>query len=163
MLNKVISGGQTGIDQAALIIANLNKISTGGFAPYNWMTEMGPQEKLLSEFGLIADKYDPKIYPLRTLSNIKGSDGTLVFTCGISSVGTKLTINLCKKNNKPILIIEEVDSTSLYELYRFIKSNNIKTLNVAGPRLSKMQHKLEEHLYFINKAFIEINKLYETD
>lgn len=52
MLTKVISGGQTGVDQAALRAAKAARIPTGGYAPKGWLTEDGPAP-WLADFGLI--------------------------------------------------------------------------------------------------------------
>lgn len=52
MIERVISGGQTGADQAALRAARACGIPTGGWAPRGWLTEDGPS-LWLAEWGLV--------------------------------------------------------------------------------------------------------------
>jgi hypothetical protein len=126
--DKIISGGQTGADQAGLYAGELLKIKTGGTAPYNFMTDEGIQIQLLTKFGLIPGPFDTKIYPKRTELNVKNSDGTILFG-RLDRPGTKLTIKYCKKYQK--LYFE--NPTSL-ELKFWIQLHNIHILNVAGNR-----------------------------
>jgi len=102
MIKKIISGGQTGADQGGLEAAWELGLLTGGTAPYNFMTEIGPEFDKLKKFGLSPGPYDPRTYPKRTELNVKNSDGTLIFG-NTNSPGSKLTISLCQKLNKPHL------------------------------------------------------------
>ena len=77
ILEKIVSGGQRGADEGALQAGRLLSITTGGFAPPNFMTEDGPNPSLGLDYGLIAVDKDPKIYPIRTRLNVEHSDGTL--------------------------------------------------------------------------------------
>lgn len=129
MLEYVISGGQTGIDQLALITAKTFGIKTGGIAPKTYRTEMG-SNYVLKEFGLIEDVFFN--YSSRTEKNVINSDGTILFG-NTSSFGTKQTIKFLIKHNKPYL-----DNPTPEEMYDFINNNNIKILNVAGNRGSKL-------------------------
>jgi hypothetical protein len=74
---KIISGGQTGVDQGALYGARECGIKTGGTAPRHWITENGSEKELLESFGLIEGEYDTKVYPKRTMKNVDDSDGTI--------------------------------------------------------------------------------------
>jgi len=149
---KIISGGQTGIDQGALdglvsFSRNLitegydhyldgadplqiyGMLGIGGTAPKNYMTETGPAFFLQTEYKL-KESYS-SYYPVRTERNVIDGDGTLVFQFK-ESRGCRLTINLCKKHKKPYLVSPE----SIDEIYNWIKENNIEVLNVAGHRQS---------------------------
>ncbi len=128
MLTKIISGGQTGADEAGLLVARQLKLETGGSAPYNWMTDEGPQREYLRGFNLSPAPYDSRTYPKRTELNVRNSDGTVLFG-RMSSPGSKLTIKLCKLAHKPYLI-----NPNSRVLARFVEVNKIKTLNVAGNR-----------------------------
>jgi len=155
MLKKVISGGQTGVDQAALRAARYLDISTGGWGPHNWMTEYGENKNLLSSFGLRADRFDPSTYKVRTESNIDAADGTLILTWGLSSPGTNLSKSLCKKHKTHYLVMDNIHSgVAVYEVVQWIKNHDIRILNVAGPRESKIgKIPKEQTVNFLIKVF----------
>ena len=166
MIEKIISGGQTGADMAGLIIAKDFGIETGGTAPNGWVTEDGQQKELLESFGLVEGPYDETIYIKRTTMNIDDADGTLVFR-PFKSFGTDMTIGYAqqgkwtpgtlsfeedgniKTNHKPLYVIRSFENFSTEHVVRWVKDNGIKVLNVAGPRESKnpgIQSKIEESL-----------------
>lgn len=108
----VISGGQTGADQAGLNAARTLKIKTGGWAPKDWMTEDGPAEALLSSYNL---KEHAKGYRERTIANVKDSDITIIISRKWKSPGTILTMNACRRAGKPFIALNE--DTSVVEIY----------------------------------------------
>jgi hypothetical protein len=132
---KIISGGQTGVDRAALDAAIENNIPHGGWCP----------KGRLSESGLIPSLYQLKEtpseeYAQRTTWNIRDSDGTLIFVPSLPlkvTDGTLLTIEEVKKQNKPYLIIDLSDRAEVDGIVYWVKSNQVKTLNIAGPRESQ--------------------------
>lgn len=129
MVEKVISGGQTGVDRLGLEVAQQLGIPTGGTAPKSFRTENG-SDYSLKEFGLVEDfSYN---YQSRTEKNVVASDGTVIFG-SIGEPGTKFTIELCKKHKKEYLTNPTSD-----EIREFIKEYNIKVLNIAGNRGSKL-------------------------
>lgn len=135
MLKKLISGGQTGADQAALDVAIKIDIPHGGWIPKGRKTEAG----------ILPDKYHlqempTSSYPKRTEKNILDSDGTLIFSRGKLTGGPALTRKLAKQHQKPWLHIdldkvEETEADSI--IAGWIHRNDIQVLNVAGPRASK--------------------------
>jgi hypothetical protein len=90
MIIKVISGGQTGADQAGLRAAKTEGYQTGGWACKGWKTEAGPAP-WLADFGL--QECPIKGYPTRTHWNVRDSSMTLII--GVGSAGTNLTQRLC--------------------------------------------------------------------
>ncbi len=88
----IISGGQTGADQAGLIVAKEFGIETSGFAAKNFMTEKGPNLKLKYEFNLIDSGLN---YHDRTILNCQCSDITYIFTFNENSPGTKVVKQNC--------------------------------------------------------------------
>lgn len=131
MLKKIISGGQTGADQAGLLAGRSLDLETGGTAPHGWKTEDGSQESLLKELGLHEGPVDPSIYKMRTRFNVQHADGTVIF--GVStSAGSKLTIRYCNQLSKPYIV-----NPSSTELWKFAVDHKVETLNVAGNRESK--------------------------
>src|SRR3954451_19479003 len=101
MLDKVCSGGQSGVDQAGLRAARAAGIATGGWAPLGWLTEDGPAP-WLPDFGLVA--LDEPAYPARTRVNVRGSDAT-VWLGDWMSPGGKATLDACRLTPRPFLIV----------------------------------------------------------
>jgi hypothetical protein len=130
MLKTVVSGGQTGIDRMGLEIAVLFDLKTGGWAPKGCRTENGPDPTLL-EFGL-KESWSFN-YDVRTVENIRDSDGTVIFG-NLLSPGSLATRSYCVQLKKPCIW----NPQSSAELIEFIESHNIEELNVAGNRASKL-------------------------
>lgn len=135
MLTKIISGGQTGTDQAALDAAIKHDIPHGGWIPKGRKTEDGilPDKYKLDEMPMAS-------YPKRTEKNILDSDGTLIFSRGKLTGGSALTRKMAKKHQKPWVHIdlEKVQETEASKIISgWIDNHDIHILNVAGPRASK--------------------------
>ncbi len=134
MLKKIISGGQTGADQAALDVAIKFAIPHGGWIPKGRLTENGP---LPLKYTLMEMKSTD--YRERTKQNIQDSHGTVIISRGKLTGGSKLTRNHAKLIDRPNIYIDLI-STEDFEASIFLKSfileNQIEILNVAGPRLS---------------------------
>lgn len=166
MVTKIISGGQTGVDMAALVVAKEMGIETGGTAPIGWMTEEGSKQELLESYRLVEGPEDDRVYIKRTMINIDDADGTLVMR-PFKSTGTDMTIGyaqqnvwtpgkmifddrgFAKTNNKPVYIIRSFENFSAEHVVIWLRENEISTLNVAGPRESHrpgLQDKAEEIL-----------------
>ena len=102
--HTIISGGQTGADQAGLDAAKSLGFITGGWAPKNWETMDGPSKELLESYGL---KEHSGGYRPRTIQNVKDSDITIIVSRKWKSPGTILTINSCIRNLKPFIALQE--------------------------------------------------------
>tara|TARA_R100001086_G_scaffold243184_2_gene171760 strand:+ start:47 stop:2863 length:2817 start_codon:yes stop_codon:yes gene_type:complete len=135
-VEKIISGGQTGVDQSGLKAAQEIGVKTGGFAPKGYKIDTKTKGKALfdskelKELGLT--ELPSKDYKVRTGMNIYGSDGTVIFG-DIKSAGTQQTINILNEGKKagwkPYVI-----NPSPEELAAWINKHDISTLNVAGNR-----------------------------
>ena len=137
MLQKIISGAQTGADQAALLAAHSQKYEIGGWMPEGFKTEDGPRPSFQHKYGMEETKSFPN-YRNRTQRNVIDSDGTLWFG-NPTSPGGKLTINSARKHKRPVLIIPR-DATTFdaeRKIITWIRKEEIETLNVAGNRASK--------------------------
>ena len=139
MLNKVISGGQTGVDQAALVAAHKLGIVISGWAPKGFRCENGIIPKKYADHMCEAPNSD---YPTRTEMNVVDSDATIVYCYDVkTSRGTKLTIELCKKHKKPWF--DMVSETQMFEDnedgYDYFASllEGFGIVNVAGSRESR--------------------------
>ncbi len=156
MLNKIISGGQTGVDTAALDVALALGIPHGGWCPRG----------RLREDGIIPLKYNLQEtvsheYSERTKLNIRDSDGTLIFLPRDKNIGdgTVLTIDEVKKINKPYLIIDGFADEQLAQIKRWLEINAIEVLNIAGPRESQSMGIYTESFIFLKHLFAETNSL----
>jgi hypothetical protein len=132
---KIISGGQTGVDRAALDVALEHGINAGGWCPAG----------RLDEFGRIPDRYPVEEledggFIERTLQNIKDSDGTVIIYPGKLSGGTEQTLHFCVDQRRPHEVIDasNVSTEKAAQLIaEFVRENKIDILNVAGPRASE--------------------------
>ena len=137
MVTKIISGGQTGVDQGALDGACLVLMDVGGYAPKGWKTELGEDQELLQNAYGLVEACMPG-YPYRTKLNVKMGDGTLIIAKDFKSAGTALTIRLCEQFNKPYLQVGvDKPPSHSFEFKAWLKEHDIQTLNVAGTRESK--------------------------
>jgi predicted Rossmann-fold nucleotide-binding protein len=131
-LKKIISGGQTGVDRAALDAALESGISCGGWCPKGRRAEDG-----VIPLNYAMEETSSSDYPQRTEFNVQDADGTLILAWGPPLGGTLLTLRLARKHRKPCRIIDlsaAIDAPSSRE---WIIKNEIETLNVAGPRESE--------------------------
>ena len=130
MLQKIISGGQTGADIAALDAAISHDFPYGGWIPKGRRTLDGPLDE---KYHL--DEMPTQSYPKRTAQNVIASDGTVIFQRGALTGGSALTRKCAIQNNKPWL---HLDMKKLSEkkagkiLLEWIDDNDIQILNVAG-------------------------------
>lgn len=137
VLKMIISGGQTGIDELALRIANQYGVKTGGWMPPMFLTEEGCKPEFEEKYNMQA--LGSGLWSKRTRYNVKCSDGTVVFG-NVNSGGTASTINFLAKFKKPYCINPEAS-----DLIKFVLSNQIQVLNVAGNKgsiLSPWHHDL---------------------
>ena len=135
-IKTIISGGQTGADQAGLDFAISAGIPHGGWCPKGRRSEDGPIPSKYSLQETLSDYYRD-----RTTRNVQDSDGTIVFISGSieGEPGSALTLNLCKTHGRPNLLINlSIDSIeNAAKLIRtFLRDYKIKILNIAGSRAS---------------------------
>ena len=132
---KIISGGQTGVDRAALDVALKHGIESDGWCPTG----------RLDEFGRIPDRYPVRElegggFTERTLQNVKDSDGTIIIYPGKLTGGTEQTVQFCVARQHPHLLVDacRVSGEDAARLIGdFVRENKIDILNVAGPRQSE--------------------------
>lgn len=131
VVEKIISGAQTGADRAGLDAGLALGLQVGGWIPAGRRTDEGslPIEDF-NRYNL--REHSSPAYPPRTEANVLDSDGTVIFGSPYSP-GCSLTARLCKKHKKPCLIMEH-SGYSQAELLKWLLNNTIKVLNVAGNR-----------------------------
>ncbi len=148
----VVTGGQTGVDRAALDTALSLLLPVRGWCPKGRLAEDG---KIPSVYPL--QETTSTDYAVRTEWNVRDSDGTLVLTYGPLEGGTKLTVDLTRKYNRPVLIIDalsfsEKDATRFWS---WIQEHNIRILNVAGPRESSRPGVIYNRARYVLKQILE--------
>lgn len=135
MPTKIVSGGQTGADRAALDFAIAHGISHGGWCPKGRKAEDGAID---ARYHLMETRRAE--YTQRTEWNVRDSDGTVIITIADKlSRGSKATAKFAQAHGKPCLHIaakSHARSAAAALLRAFIRENSIKVLNVAGPRSS---------------------------
>lgn len=132
---RIVSGGQTGVDRAALDVACAYRIPHTGWCPKGRRAEDGP---LSWKYQL--QETESKRYAQRTRRNVEDSDATLVINLGDLEGGTLRTIEIARRLGRPCLILP-VDTMSPDEartlVQEWLDRLRPKTLNIAGPRESK--------------------------
>lgn len=135
ILFRLISGGQTGVDRAALDVALELGIPAGGWCPAGRRSARGP---IPSRYALV--ETESAAYPQRTRQNIRDSDATLVITRGEPAGGTLLTIRLAERLKRPCLVID-LSARRLQSarnaIIEWLQEIRPTILNVAGPRASE--------------------------
>lgn len=127
----VVSGGQTGIDRAALDAAMAVGIDHGGWCPKDRLAEDG---SVPSRYRLL--ELESRDYAVRTEQNVIDSDATLILYEGKLGGGTLLTYRLAKRLKKPYLLVALDNKWSHEAVRRWLSEHRPETLNVAGPRES---------------------------
>ncbi len=130
-LGKVISGGQTGVDRAALDAALVVGLAVGGSCPRGRRAEDGvvPARYPLTEL----DRAD---YAARTERNVLDADATLIVKRGELSGGTALTLRLARRWHRPVWVVDVMDPPMVSRFIGWLRDHEVAVLNVAGPRES---------------------------
>ncbi len=131
-VRKIVSGGQTGVDRAALDAAKVLKLARGGWCP----------KGRRAEDGRIADDYPlqettTEDYAERTELNVRDSDGTLILTVGPPIGGTAYTVECARKLRKPYRVVDLAHPLDFDQTRRWVAEERLAVLNVAGPRQSQ--------------------------
>ena len=146
-VKRFISGGQTGVDRAALDVALSRGLPCGGWCPKGRLAEDGPIPRSYP----MRETPNP-VYDERTVWNVRDSDGTLVLTWGTPSQGTAFTVEMAKALRKPCLVIDlAVNAATAEDAVEWLRRNRIGALNVAGPRASKCPQIHGQAVDFLNR------------
>ena len=148
-LRKIVSGGQTGVDRAALDAALAHDVPVGGWCPKGRRAEDGP----------IPDRYPLKetpsaAYEQRTAWNVRDSDGSLLITDGRLEGGTALTKKEANRRGRPVLHVRLSDPVPVPMIRAWGEDHDVRVLNVAGPRASEVDGIYDEARALL-AAFLE--------
>jgi hypothetical protein len=132
-IQKVVSGGQTGVDRAALDVARALGTAHGGWCPKGRRAEDGSIDSVY-----MLKETPSEAYEQRTEWNVRDSDGTLLLTDGGEvSGGTALARSVAHRLEKPVLHARTTDAVPVVMIRAWCEDNDIRVLNVAGPRESE--------------------------
>ena len=151
MLKRVISGGQTGADEAGLDAAEKAGIERGGYIPKGFLTENGPNPDLGRRHNLV--ETNTSSYVPRTHANAKWGDGTIRFATDFTTRGEICTLEGIKKAKKPWIDVDMNNPRPVEEVVIWLKENKIETLNVAGNRESSAPGLYNFVLEYLRKVF----------
>jgi hypothetical protein len=146
MLTKIVSGGQSGVDRAALDAAIAGGFEHGGWCPGGRRAEDGtiPACYRLRET-------PRKTYRQRTSWNVRDSDGTLVLVRKKITGGTRYTLECAAEAGRPFLVVDPFRAAGTAEVLQWLESHSIGVLNVAGPRASS-----DTAIYASAREFLQI-------
>lgn len=130
-LVRIISGGQTGVDRAALDVAMARGLACGGWVPRGRRAEDG---RLPLRYPMRESRRNS--YGERTRLNVRDAEGTLILTRGQPIGGTALTAALARRLGKPYLLVDLEDAPDPAAINQWIDERGIRVLNIAGPRES---------------------------
>lgn len=133
-VKMIISGGQTGVDRAALEVALELDIPHGGWCPKGRLAEDGP---IPSQY--LVKETASRLYYVRTELNVKEANGTLILFRAKMSSGTALTQKYARRQKKPCLCLDlQTGKTSdlAARIRAWLIDKSIQILNIAGPRAS---------------------------
>jgi hypothetical protein len=149
-VERIISGGQTGVDRGALDAAMALGIPHGGWCPRGRRGEDGP---IPARYQLV-ETTTPR-YSDRTLQNVLDADGTLILFRGRLHGGTELTRRLAEQHGKPYCLVDLTRRYNVTSIQKWLVSEAIRTLNVAGPRESSCPGITDEARRFIERLWSE--------
>lgn len=152
MIEKIVSGGQSGVDRAALDAAMGCGLPHGGWCP------LGRR----AEDGILDDRYDLSETPTgdytqRTDWNVRDSDATLILSRGRLEGGTALTRQYTRRHDKPCWVVDLNDTPDPAEIAGWLADHDIRVLNVAGPRESKQPGIYAEARAFLLSLLVPIS------
>jgi hypothetical protein len=134
---KVVSGGQAGADRGALEAALELGTPYGGWVPKGRRAEDGKVPACFSQL----QEHASEDYQHRTYANVRDSDATVIIAKTPLSGGSKLTLRLCREQERPLKVLDaksvmENQDSATRVLIAWVRRDQIKVLNVAGSRES---------------------------
>jgi len=143
-LTRIVSGGQTGVDRAALDVALTLDLPVGGWCPAGRWTEDGrlPDRYPLTE----TDTPEPR---QRTRLNVQDTDATLILSTIELVAGTLLTARLAQAANKPCIAVNPASPDAVPHVRAWLVAHEPRLLNLAGPRETEAPG-----IYDLTHAFI---------
>ena len=150
MIRRIVSGGQTGVDRAALDAAVARDLEIGGWCPRGRLAEDG---EIPSRYPLT--ETDSRDYAVRTEANVRDSDATLVVCRGRITGGTAFTLECARRLGRPSHVWTLGWPGAIEGTCAWLRSIAPDVLNVAGPRESGEPGIHEEAVVALARLFGE--------
>ncbi len=144
IIKRIVSGGQTGVDRAALDVAIELGLAIGGWCPSGRKAEDGP---IPPRYPLVETSF--RQYGVRTRWNVRDTDGTLILTAGEPTGGTGLTAQTAERLSRPLLVLDLDLAPDPQVVREWLALHCIQVLNVAGPRESTVAGVYERTAKFL--------------
>jgi len=158
VLEKIVSGGQTGVDRAALDAALVLSVPCGGWCPKGRLAEDGA---IAIRYPL-TETYSAK-YPYRTACNVRDSDATLILARGKPTGGTALTVSLADSYRKPVWVVDLTQALAVKPVVEWINQQSVQILNVAGPRESQCPGVYSQAYAYLQALLHQLNSPPDAD
>jgi len=152
-LKKIVSGGQTGSDEAGLVVAKRFGLETGGIMPLGFKTLRGNRPEFASIYGIT--EHGSENYVPRTYLNVQNSDGTIRLAGNFNSRGELCTMKAILKFGKPCFDIDLADPPPESQLLEWLEKWKIVTLNVAGNAEETYAGAYVRSVAYLSAAFLE--------
>jgi hypothetical protein len=155
----VISGGQSGVDRAALNAAISCAVPIDGYVPKGWVTEDGNADVWRTKYPELHEM-DSVDYPSRTRKNIDTADATLIIMGSESlnqHAGSRLTYQSALRMGKPVFVSDLHDHDEVVAWIRGLGTDTVR-LNVAGPRASRAHGIYTDAFVFVVDVLTSINR-----
>jgi hypothetical protein len=147
---RIVSGGQSGVDRAALDVAIELGIPHGGWCPRGRLAEDGPIPACYA-----LSETDSPEYPVRTQQNVLDADATLILCRGEPNGGTELTRRLAQRHRRPSLVVDLNRPPDRQAIRRWLQQHGVAVLNIAGPRESQAPGIAAQAREFLQHCFAE--------
>ena len=159
MLKKIISGGQSGVEIAALDAAVEMDIPHAGWA----------YKRKRTEDGILPEHYNLKTIDVPSLhdrleKNITDSDGTVILTHGQLIIGSKIIKNLANQHEKPCLYVDLSNCSINHvvsSIRKWVTKNEIEAIYFTGSKPVGKSDIYEETIRII-KGLCSIEREQET-
>ena len=145
IFSRIISGGQTGVNRAALDVAIEFGIPCGGWCPRGRMAEDGPIDP---KYPLRETKSQE--YQFRTEANVIEAEGTLILTMGKLPEGAAYAAKAALRHRKPHLIIDLNKKIKPDAILKWAAAHKIRVVNIAGPKESRKPGIYEKTRQFLH-------------
>jgi hypothetical protein len=131
MIRKILSGGRTGVEMAALDVATKLGIDHGGWTGRGMRNEDGAIERRYGLKEVVAMGFHKAME-----ENVLHSDGTLVVTRGVKSIESQSAVESALRNQRQLLHVD-LSQHPAFEAASLISSwvsmNNVLVAYITGP------------------------------
>jgi hypothetical protein len=156
MLEKIVSGGESGADQAGWRAAKAFGVAAGGWMRKGFLTDDGRRPEFAEQFAAAELPTDSE--PARTEQNVQDSDGTISFG-QTTTPRAHATVAACLKLGKPYMPVYPGASFQPSHIAAWIAENAVRTLHVTGSRENEEPGIAEQVECFVGEVLQQLGHL----